>query len=149
MEKKEADDSQTQPENSSSDNLAKQIEAAAENLSYMSETDAEIELFRGKTMPTLDKARLLAQIGGKTDSPVEEKDFADFFARLTEIQDWYGDEEKEATRKFARLREVLQANLRELKVFKVGKVDLDIYAVGLDENDVLLGIVTKAVETGD
>ncbi len=41
------------------------------------------------------------------------------------------------------LREVLQDNLRELKVFKVGKVELDIYVVGLDENDVLLGIQTR------
>jgi hypothetical protein len=32
-------------------------------------------------------------------------------------------------------------------VFKVGRVELDIYVVGLDENGNLMGIKTKAVET--
>jgi hypothetical protein len=66
---------------------------------------------------------------------------------LTEIQDWFGDEEKETAQKFARLRELLEKNLRDLKVFKVGKIQLDVYVVGLDAESKLTGIKTKAVET--
>ncbi len=40
-----------------------------------------------------------------------------------------------------------EKNLRNLKVFKVGKIQLDIYVVGLDAENRLLGIKTKAVET--
>ena len=37
--------------------------------------------------------------------------------------------------------------MKDLKVFKVGQIELDIYVVGLDSQGVLTGITTKAVET--
>ncbi len=40
-----------------------------------------------------------------------------------------------------------EKNLRDLKVFKIGKIQIDVYVVGLDAEDNLLGIETKAVET--
>ena len=141
--------SDIQNTNSSSDNLAKMISNAVRGLSYMSETDAEITLFRGKTSTEITKNEILAQSGSEPDAPVEEKDFASFFKRLTEIQDWYGDEEKETVRKFSQLQAVLENNLRDLTVFRIGKVELKIYVVGLDEENTLLGIKTEAVETGD
>ncbi len=81
------------------------------------------------------------------DTPVEERNFAEFFARLAEIQDWFGDEEKATAQKFADLKKLLESNLRDLKVFKIGKIQLDVYAVGIDAENNLLGIQTKAVET--
>ena len=134
-------------ENSPSKGLAEQIKKAAENLSYSSETDAEISAFVGSTAAAVDKNEILRQTSAAADSAVEEKDFTEFFARLTAIQDWYGDEEKETVRKFIRLKEVLENNIRDLKVFRIGKIELDIYVVGLDAENTFLGIKTKAVET--
>ncbi|MCA1623686.1 MAG: nuclease A inhibitor family protein [Acidobacteria bacterium] len=34
-----------------------------------------------------------------------------------------------------------------MKVFKIGKIELDVYAVGLNAENRLMGIKTKAVET--
>ena len=132
---------------SSSDRLAEQIKRAAEGLYYISETDAEITLFVGQTSQTVTPDEVLKQTNGPADSAVEQRDFSNFFARLTVIDDWFGDAEKENAQKYVRLKEVLENNLRELKVFKVGKIQLNIYVVGLDENDKLLGIKTKAIET--
>ncbi len=129
------------------DGLSEQIKIAAEGLYYISESDAEILPFAGEQASDVTKEELLKQIKSATDSPVEERDIADFFTRLTGIQDWFGDEEKETARKFENLKTVLEQNLRNLKVFKVGKIQLDIYAVGLDSEDKLMGIKTKAVET--
>ncbi len=146
---KEAEKETAAAENnaSSSDNLAKQIETAAAGLVYMSETDAKITPYIGWATKTNTTAEILKQAGEPADAAIEEKDFNAFFAHLTEIQDWFGDDEKETAQKFVRLKEVLENNLRELKVYKIGKIELNIYAVGLDENDKLLGIKTKAVET--
>ena len=128
-------------------NLPEKIRNAAQGLYYISETDAEITPFVGKKAEAVTQEEILSQTKIPTDSAVGEKDFAEFFARLTEIQDWFGDEEKETAQKFVRLRELLERNLRDLKVFKVGKIQLDVYVVGLDAENNLLGINTKAVET--
>ncbi len=45
------------------------------------------------------------------------------------------------------MKDLLEKNLKDLKVFKVGKIQLDVYAVGLDAESNVIGIQTKAVET--
>ncbi len=130
------------------DNKAvEQIKRVAEGLTYISETDAEITPFAGEETEAVTKEEVLKQTESAVDSPVEERGFAEFFARLTEIQDWFGDEEKKTAQKFVRLKELMEKNLKDLKVFKIGKIQLDIYVVGLNAESKLTGIKTKAVET--
>lgn len=133
--------------NSQNSDLAEQIKTVAKNLYYISETDAEIAPFIGRSAGAVTKEEILIQTGSAVDTEVEERDFTEFFARLTEIQDWFGDEEKETAQKYAQLKELLEKNLRDLMIFKVGKIQLDVYAVGLDAENKLMGIKTKAVET--
>jgi len=127
--------------------LPERIKSIVKNLYYTSETDAEIEPFVGQKTVSVDRESLIEQIGAATDSKVEERNFEDFFSRLTENQDWFGNEEKQTALKFSKLKELLQNELNDLKVFRIGETELDIYVVGLDSNSVLTGIKTKAVET--
>ncbi|MEP6902813.1 MAG: nuclease A inhibitor family protein [Actinomycetota bacterium] len=127
--------------------LAEKIKIAAADLSYISETDAEILPFVGTQTDAVTKENLLTQIGKTSDSPIEERDFTELFTRLTAIQEWFGDEEKATAEKFAALKDLLEKNIKDLKVFKVGQIQLDIYVVGLDAEGKLTGIQTKAVET--
>lgn len=134
-------------ESAPADQLAKQIQELSEGLYYISETDAEVLPFVGDKVDAMTRENLLSQTGNKPDARVEERDFAGIFARLTIIQDWFGDEEKQTAAKYARLKELLERNLKNLKVFKVGRIEIDIYIVGLDAEGRLMGIKTKAVET--
>lgn len=132
----------------SGENLLKEkIKKACEGLYYISETDAEISPFAGRKAAAVTKEEILSQTKSPSDAFVEERNFDELFTRLTEIQDWFGDEEKQTAQKFADLRDLLKNNLRDLKVFKVGKIELDVYIVGLDAESNLIGIKTKAVET--
>jgi hypothetical protein len=128
-------------------NLTEQIKSAAEGLWYISETDAEIFPFTGSKADSVTRENLLAQIGKPADTPVEERDFEEMFARFIKIQDWFGEEEKATAEKFAALKSLLEKNLAGLKVFKVGQIELDIYFIGLDAEGNLTGFQTKAVET--
>ncbi len=139
--------SEQQNKDSGEKELKKQIKKASEGLYYISETDAEILPFFGKQSQTVTKEEIIRQTERAADTPVEERNFGEFFARLTEVQDWFGDEEKATAQKFAELKNLLERNLRDLKVFKVGKIQLDVYAVGINAENNLLGIKTKAVET--
>jgi hypothetical protein len=127
--------------------IAELIEKAAEGLYYISETDAEILPFAGSKAESVTKEEFLKQTQNKSDVPVEERNFDDIFQRLTTISDWFGEEEKRKAEKFAELRDLLVKNLKDLKVFVIGKIQVDIYFVGLDAQGNLTGIQTKAVET--
>jgi len=127
--------------------FAVQVKKAVDNLYYISETDAEILPFSGKKAEVVNAQEMLSQIGKAANSPIEEKKFTEFFARLTELHDWFGDEEKTTAQKFGDLKILLEKNLKDLKVFKIGKIQIDIYVVGLNAESNLTGIQTKAVET--
>lgn len=127
--------------------LSQQIKKAATGLWYISETDSEIFPFTGSKADSVTRENLLKQIGKPPDTPVEERGFDEMFERFIKIQDWFGEEEKATAKKFAGLKNLLEKNLSDLKVFKVGQIELDIFFVGLDKEGNLAGFQTKAVET--
>ena len=132
---------------SGNNDLVKLLENATKNLYYTSETDAEIVPFIGQPAVAVTKDEILRQIGEPFEKTIEERDFAQIFERLTTIQDWFGKEETATAEKFAALRDLLVEKLVNLKVFKIGRVELDLYFVGLDRQGRLIGVKTKAVET--
>ncbi len=124
-----------------------EIEQIAKNLYYISETDAEILPFVGTAAAEVTEAEILKQTGSSTKAKIERRAFNDFFERLTKVQDWFGDEEKANAARFAALKALLADNLRDITVFRIGTIQIDIYVVGLPSENILAGIKTKAVET--
>jgi Nuclease A inhibitor-like protein len=118
-----------------------------EGLIYMSETDAEFTVFKGSQIEKLSKETVLAQIKGSPIVAFEEQNFDEFFLRLTTIKDWFGELEKQRSKRFGELQEFMKANLKDLKVFRTGKIKIDIYIVGIDAENYLIGLKTNAVET--
>ena len=116
-------------------------------LLYTSETDAEIKPFIGEKAVSVTQEEVLRQIKNAGQAIVAVLTSVDFFSPLTEIQDWFGEEETQIAQKFARLKEFLEQNLKYLKVFKVGEKELVIYIVGLDAENTLAGVKTQSVET--
>lgn len=132
------------------DDLISELKAASENLFYISETDAPFEPFVWKTNNSIDEVKaedVLKQTAQKIDAKVAEITLDEFFKQPTEMQDWFGDEEKAQVEKFKNLKELLAARLKNVKVFKIGEVQIDIYVVGIDREGNLTGVKTKAVET--
>ncbi len=129
------------------DKFSAQVKKLADGLFYISETDAEIIPFEGGKANEVTKEEILQQTGQHSGTDVEERNFEEIFSRFTQDQDWFGEEEKETARKFLRLKNFLEQNLKDLKVFKVGRIQLKVYFVGLDSEGRLKGIQTEAVET--
>jgi len=122
--------------------LLAEIEKSTKGLTYISETDGEVEpVF----VDSSEAENFLDSIG--KDEKGETLDPSAFFYRLTTKKEWFGQKEDERARKFALLEEILQANLRDLKVIRVGRIRIDIYVVGFDIDGNLAGIKIKAVET--
>lgn len=116
-------------------------------LLYGSEIDAEVVPFVDGIADAVTREAVLQLAGKSLDTHVDEVDFDQFFAKRSANQDWYGEDEKKRAGQFAQLNEVLQGYLRELKVFRLGRIQIEIYIAGLDETNHLAGVRTRAVET--
>ena len=130
-----------------SNDLLQRIETACECLIYTSETDAPVTAFRGSAVAEVTGQIILQQTGGKADAAIREAAFEAFFEQLTAIKNWFGEAETAKAKKFIELKKLLEENLRSLKVYRVGTVQIDIYIAGIDGEGMLAGVKTKAVET--
>ncbi len=127
--------------------LMKRIEQACDGLIYISEIDAEVVPFAGSKADLVTSETVLDYAGKEVAAPIEERDFDEFFKRLTTVSEWHGDAEIEKAKKFQELYELLKEDLRQIKVFRVGRVRLDIFVIGLDKYGSVVGVKTQAVET--
>jgi hypothetical protein len=130
-----------------SEQLFIRIAAACEGLIYVSETDAKVLPYAATLKGAKAPEVLIEHAGRKADEHVEEISSDELFDRLTAIKDWFGERETERAKKFLELRELLEEDLGGLKVFRLGRIQIDIFVVGLDKNEMLMGVTTKAVET--
>jgi hypothetical protein len=133
-----------------SDELLLALKAASEGLIYISESDGAFEPFVWKTnepVKNVSAENVLKLAGEKPDAKVAEKTLDEFFKQPTEIQDWFGNEEKAQVEKYLKLKELISTKLKNAKVLKVGEVQINIYIVGIDGEGNLAGVKTKAIET--
>jgi hypothetical protein len=114
---------------------------------YISETDAPVLAFLGSATTEVSGRIILHQTGRKAEEPVEEIEFAGFFSRLTRVEDSFSEKKKSRAKKFLDLQKLIEENLSDLKVLKIGSIRIRIYAVGVDDEGRLTGITTGAVET--
>ena len=82
---------------------------------------------------------------------IESNDFTSvdidkFFSKVTQSQSSHGEEENKGVEQYQSLVQWLKANLTDLRVYKIGDVNIDIYVAGR-LNDKWLILRTKAVET--
>lgn len=127
--------------------MTKTIDKLTKDLIYISESDAPIIPFTLDKADAVTVAEVLAQTGHSDGEPVETIDAEAFFARLTTFREWFGPREKETAERFKALKTELEKEMDGLKVFKVGKIRIDIFVVGLDKKGRLAGVKTKAIET--
>jgi hypothetical protein len=127
--------------------LIKEISVAVDGLIYISETDAPIFPFTGCKSIGAIKESLLAELGLEADTEVEERGFDEMFARFVTIKEWFNENQRGEAVRFQKLKTLLESNLTDLRVFKIGQIRRDIFFIGLDQENRLVGIRTSAVET--
>jgi hypothetical protein len=114
------------------------LKKAAKGLLFESETEAELEPFLWKNGDTLDNKRLLKLAGAEPDTPVEQTTLDSFF-RVVPSED---------KAKFQQLTKVLQAQLSDIKVYKLGEdAEKQVYIVGKTKDGQWAGLKTTVVET--
>ncbi|MGA7952234.1 MAG: nuclease A inhibitor family protein [Gloeobacterales cyanobacterium] len=122
------------------------LKQASAGLQYTSESDYPFQVFSWP-LDTLTPKKLLAQTEHPKDTAIQLEDFDKFFAQATQEKDWYGPEEKKTVAQYKHLVHTLQTTLRDIQVFRVGQIELDVYIVGKTPEGSFVGLSTKVVET--
>lgn len=130
--------------------LQVELELAASGLVYSSESDRPFEFFSipypGRRSPP-SAEDFAALIGDEGHRRVEERSLNDFFARHTATSDPYDSESQKIRPRYEALMRLLSTRLREVKVYRLGTIQIDCYVAGLDGSGNLAGLKTVAVET--
>lgn len=130
--------------------MREELERASSDLVYSSESDRPFEFF---SLPYPGKraspgapefARLL---GGAAEPPVEVRSLEAFFARHTATSDPYDAETQRIRPRYEELMRLLSIRLRDVRVYRVGKIEIACYVAGLDAHGNLAGLKTVAIET--
>jgi hypothetical protein len=129
--------------------LNNELKKATRGLLFQSESDYPVEPF---SMPATDGKALSAAdiIAAKklpADSPVKELKLDDFFAVAVQEQEWQGKEERERAGRFQKLVALLKKNLTDIRVYRIGDVEADVYVVGKGPSGEFAGVTTKVVES--
>ena len=126
--------------------LIEELREATRGLTFMSESDYPFEVFNwGAAEPTHEFLRGLT--GEASDAPVETTTAANVFRVAASEAEWKNAEQLAAARRFQSLLRLLEQNLKDLKVFRVGAINIPVYVVGRSASGNWLGVSTRVVET--
>jgi hypothetical protein len=126
--------------------LIETIEEASEGLEFISETDAPFDLFISDDPVERTDAAIKKFL--KLDRKhLQEVLFDDFFDRLTLSHEWHREPDRKRVAKFKKLRTALEKKLDGLRVYRSGRLHIDIFIVGHLPDGRAAGVRTKALET--
>ena len=126
--------------------LLEKMREATRGLTFMSESDYPFEVFKWDAKePTPEFMRGLTKEAA--DAPVETTTLSNFFRVAASDAEWKNKELLAAAKKFRALQKLLEENLKDLKVYRVGSVNIPVYIVGRAPSGRWLGVSTRVVET--
>lgn len=118
---------------------------ASEGLLYPSESDYPFTYFSfdGSSLPGPEE---FLQLTGQTGQPITQVNFDDLFGRLTRIEPGMDPQQIKAAQRFRLLERAFRATFKDLTVYRVGEIQIQIYIIGLSTCGVG-GLQTISIET--
>ncbi|MFN5613381.1 MAG: nuclease A inhibitor family protein [Pseudanabaena sp.] len=124
--------------------ISDRLSQLADGLLFPSESEYPLEPFVWEST-TLSSENILERSLQPSDTTIEAIALEDFFAPVVTDEDWFEDEDLEIANPLRDLQKAI-ATLENAQVFKVGKVEIDVYIVGAIGPD-LIGLKTTVIET--
>jgi len=129
-------------------NILETLKQASDGLLMISESEYGFEPFvwQGQSLEHLDE-NIYEITGIASDQPIEAIALSHLFRNVAQEQEWHDQTQKAEVSRFQALVTVLEANLSDLRVYRLGTIEIDVYIVGKDESGLLAGLHTKLIET--
>ena len=124
--------------------ITDRLSTISEGLLFPSESEYPLEPFVWKSA-TLTPETMLTRSQKTAKTPIESVTLEDFFAPVVTDEDWFEDEDRAIAQRYRDMQGLI-ATLENAQVFKVGKIEIDVYIVGAIGPD-LIGLKTTVIET--
>jgi len=122
------------------------LSEAAQPLVYRSETDAPVTVFTVDSTSDEETTDTIGTLAGGA-VPLSSQDAAQLIERLTSKMDYFVERQIKMAEQYAKLFDLLRTNLSDLKLYRAGSVNVQIFVVGRFDERTVAGIRTNAVET--
>lgn len=126
-------------------NITNILKQATNGLLMISESEYPFKVVTWKST-VLNVTTLLKNARHPQGTPVKIVEIDDFFKSSVSEEDWHENEEKATVKKFQNLVKILKTNLTNLKVYKIGSKEIQVYIVGNTSNGIA-GVSTTIIET--
>ncbi len=125
------------------------LKQATDGLLMMSESEYPFEVifWSGQGKEPLTTQKILQLTNHPLSSPIEEVELEYFFRNCAFDKEWHNEIQKAEVKKFKILLQTLKDNLNEIKVYRVGAINIDVYIIGKFSSEDLAGISTKVIES--
>ena len=123
-------------------------------LFFISESDAPwTTTVLDVTLPLEPQLRALstkttdATTDAPADAPIETREWATFLANAATVQDWMSADDRATVARYQALKKYVDERFTETKVYRIGRIEIDVFVVGHDTDCNLIALATKTVET--
>ena len=122
---------------------------ASRGLLFISESDAPFSPVDAPQTPfaALDDATVRALAGHPPGDPVEVISVDYLFRNAVKAQPWHSPSEAADAKRYRDLVTLIHTALPDAKVYRVGKIAIDVLILGTGPGGGALGLTTKVVET--
>ena len=127
------------------DDPVQALQAVCKGLLWPSEADCPIEVIHWPASDLTAQAQV-KHAGAAPTAPVETVPLADLFRNVVREQSWFGAAETLQAQRFQTLQQIL-AELKDPQAYRLGEVEVTVYAMGQLTDGSYLGIKTQMVET--
>ena len=127
--------------------IIEQLKQASQGLLWLSESDYPFEIVYWQEENLTITEKLLQNSKNNGDKTIETISLESFFKSATRKQDWHDRAEKEEVDRYQALVKLLQEKLTDVKVYRVGEIEIDVYILGKTESGAICGLSTKVIET--
>lgn len=123
--------------------LIDQLKSASEGLLWHSESDYPFKTVYWENVDDISLHKLLQKSNRPQGTTIEVKELDRFFSQATEEKDWYNSEEMAECQRYQALVNLLKTHISDIKVYRVGEVEIDVYILGKTESGSIAGIMKR------
>jgi hypothetical protein len=129
--------------------LSKILSKASDGLLFISEADYpfKVSILEQTKETDINMNSILKLVHGSPEDYIEEFDFDFLFSTPTLDQDWHSPEDSKTVARFRNLVATIKSNLADIKVFRRGKIHIDVYIAGRAPSGNIVIISTIQIQT--
>jgi len=124
-----------------------ELEALVSGLVFISESDHRLSVVRLGVLAESELPNAVAAAASRGGAEIQCLTLPAFFARATTAEPYHTDADRMVVDRYRALVAFLTRQLADARVYRLGTIDVDVYAVGQSLEGEWLGVATKVIET--